>query len=252
MKKIILFLICAIVYPTTFANYQINVDDSLKIYKIDKKIGQIIEKSRTPELLKEKLIDKISKLLWKSKNEINSIGYLWNYELDSYREYALIKIYRYLSYWDVLISKDQSAQILENDFIKVISTSDNISIDNDYVYLTYTNGNKWKMIEFFIVSPDDDTVDYINNHFIEEEYIWKCKTTTKPEKSRHFTKNKIYSILAFWDYLSDEILYNNKPCWTYWAGRSISYFDRLSDRVLIYINAGQDFNGLDFWSIELK
>lgn len=231
-------------------NYQRNVEDDYKIYKIDKKIWKIIEKSKNPELLKEKLADRVKKLLWKSNEELSKISNFNNYELKSFTEYALIKIYRYLSYWDLISYKETKVKILENDFIKLVATLPNIYIDNDSVYLLYDNWAKWNMIEFFEIWADDNTEYYINNHILEKEYIWKCKVFIK-DKTSNFTINNTYIISWYWYYKTLDY-HNIADCWYYWESRSIKYFERKSDNLLIYVNAWQDYNWVDFSLLELK
>lgn len=253
MKKILIILVLSLlVYPKVSADYTININDDLKIYSFDKKIWDIIKKSKYGEEIKKELILKITKILWKTEDEIYKIWNLRKIRLESFKEYALIKVYRYLKYWDNIISKNQTVKVLENKYIKVISTAPNIFINSDSVYLDYGDWNKWKMIEFFDIKPESDTIDFINNNFLEAEFIWKCKATLSPEKAISFTNNQTYHISAYWDYISDELYYEIFPCWKYWENRSITYFERLSDDLLIYINAWQDFNWLDFGSIELK
>ena len=106
------------------------------------------------------------------------------------------------------------------------------------------------MIEFFKINDYEDTLDFINTKILDEKYIWKCKSYIRSEKSISFTKNQVFWIWAYWDYKKAEPP-NENDCWEYWHSRSINYFERRWD-YLIYINAWQDYNWVDFSLIEFK
>lgn len=253
MKKILILVIVSLfIIPKVSANYTINIDDDIKIYSFDKKIWNIINKSKYGEEIKKILIQRITKILWKTEDEIYKIGNFKNYNLESFNEYAMIKVYRYLTYWDNIISKDQSIKVLENDFIRVISTAKNIFIGNNTVYLLYDNWSKLEMIEFFKIKPDEDTIDFINNNILEKEFRWKCKAILNTKNYISFTKDNVYSIFSNQIDMSTESYQIDDDCWKYWTYRAINYFERKSDNLLIYVNAWQDFNWLDFSSIEVK
>lgn len=250
-KTIILLLISLINFSIVSADYTQNINDDLKIYKFDKKIWKLIEKSDNPEVLKKELIQKITKILWKTEDEIKKIWYLKKIKLESFKEYALIKVYNYLWYWDNILSKNQTVKVLENNYIRIISTAPNIFINNDSVYLDYGDWNKWKMIEFFDIEPEENTIEFINNNILEKENRERCETFLNSEKAITFTNNHTYSIFPKNQDISKEN-YDMWDCWKYWTYFGISYFERVTDNTLIYINAWQDFNWLDYWSIELK
>jgi hypothetical protein len=103
------------------------------------------------------------------------------------------------------------------------------------------------MIEFF--KTDTSIEDYINNNLLEEEFHWKCKAIKSEKKGGIFTDNQTYTIQAYWDYKWE--FREPSDCWEYWSGFSIRYFEKRGDYI-IYINAGQDFNGLFYRFIDIK
>jgi hypothetical protein len=229
--------------------YTRNIDDDFKIYEFEQKVWTIIEKSKNIELLKSKLIKKVIKLLWKDKKELDSIHNFNDYELESFKEYALIKIYRYLSYWDLIRYDDSEVKILENDILRVLVTLPNIKIDNNSVYYIWNSWNKIRYIEFFKMNINDKVEEFINTNILEEEFIWKCKSYEIVDHNISFTNNIIYGIWAYWDYKSTTR--DLSDCWKYWESYWIKYFERIWN-YLIYVNAWQDYNWVDFSLIEFK
>ncbi|MFK7780583.1 MAG: hypothetical protein QM490_05625 [Candidatus Gracilibacteria bacterium] len=264
--KLILFLVLVISsYPNVLAEYERNIDDDFKIYELEQKIGKIIEKSKNEELLKSKLIIRVEKLLLKDEKELNSIHNFKDYKLKSFKEYALIKIYRYLSYGDLIMYFDSKVKILENNDFRVLVTLPNIKIDDNSVYYIGNSGNKIKYIESFKMNEGEEVEDFINTKILEEKYIGKCQSFVRLDNYISFTTNTTYSIGAYGDYKStihrdlgpNGDVRDNRDnrdiadCGYYGTSYSISYFEKRGD-YLIYVNAGQDYNGVDFSLIELK
>lgn len=250
MKKLIIWIILISLFINiTNANYERNIDDDFKIYKLEQKIWKILDRSNSKELLKSKLIYKVKSILWKTEKELNSVGNFKNYNINSFKEYFFIKIYRYLSYWDLIQYKDSKIEILENDIFRVLVTLPNKKIDNTSVYYIWKSWNKRKYIEIFEINKNENVLDFLNKNILEEKYTGKCQSYITPEHNISFTNNIVYRIWAYWDYKSTTR--NVSDCWEYWEWYWINYFERRGD-YLMYINAWQDYNWVDFSLIEFK
>lgn len=79
------------------ASYIKNTQDDLKINKLEDKIWKIIEKSNNKVLLKTKIKARLIKLLWKNKTELNQIINISEYTYSTFKEYALIELYTFIS-----------------------------------------------------------------------------------------------------------------------------------------------------------
>jgi len=252
-KIFLIILITFFSFNNVSADYIKNINDDMIIYKIDEKIKDYIDKSISPEFNKNRLKNKIKKILWKTKQEILT-EYLWqNIEYNNFKEYALVKIYKYLDFWDLFSNVNNNpeyAKVLENDFLKIFVTDDNFKLDNKWLY-KINKYWKWKnFIEFFKINTEEKTEDFINKNFIEKEYSQNCKVQINPENYINFSKNITYSIKPNKEYENHN--YENGECWNYALFYSINYFERISPNTLIYISAWQDYQWIDFSSIEVK
>ena len=254
MKKLILIMLMILVsINITNANYTRNIDDDFKIDKLQEKIWKIIEKKENPELLKSKIISlivtKLMKLTWKTEIEDD----IDNINFESYKEYFLISMYKYLSGTSVMNYLNSEVSVLENDNFRVLVTLPNIDIDDNSVYYTSDSWSKIKYLESFKISSDENIEDFINTEILEKKYIWKCKAYVSPSNSISFTENTSYAIWWYWDYAP--YVEENTPhiydCGYYWAQRSIKYFEKKWE-YLFFINAWQDYNWVDYSLIETK
>ncbi len=221
-KIILLIFISFFTLNNSFANYNNNINDDIKIYKFDNIIKKYIEKSKNPKITKKNIINKIENILWKNNSEINTLYSKKNFK--NFKEYALVKIYDFLTKWDMV---EYNHSILENDYIKIITTDKDLKINNQELYSTYNN-KKYLYIKFIKINPEIKTEKYIQNSL-------KCEIKKNTDNFIKFTKEKIF--------YTKNCKYSNN-----W----INYFQRISKNILIYINAGQDYNWIDFNSIEIK
>ena len=259
IKTIIKILIIVLIYlniNNVSAEYMRNIDDDMRIYNIDEKLKTYIEKSKNPEFTKERLIKKIENILWKTKKEIYNI-YLWkNNKYNTFKEYALVKIYKYLTFWDIFsgVNNNSSfAKVLENDYIKIIVSDTNFTLNNNKLFWTRKDWLIFNKMEFFKIKPEEKTEDYLINNFLNKNWkIWceliKIENYFDKKESFYFWLNKKYQ--------SKEIYPWSKICpskFTKWYYSDwLNYFKRISSTTLIYINQGQDYTWVDFSSMEIK
>jgi hypothetical protein len=74
--------------------------------------------------------------------------------------------------------------ILENDYIKIITTDKDLKINNNELYYTYNNTN-YSYIKFIKINSKIKTEKYIEN-------ILKCKIKKNTDNFIKFTKEKVF------------------------------------------------------------
>jgi len=221
-KIFLLIFISFFTLNNSYANYNKNINDDIKIYKIDNIIKKYIDKSKHSEITKKNIINRIKNILWKKNSEINTLYSKNNFQ--NFKEYALVKIYIFLNSWSMKI---YNYNILENDYIKVITTDKNLKINNKELYY-YDKNKHYSYITFFKIKPEIKTEKYIKNNL-------KCIIQNNTNNFIKFTKEKVF--------YTKNCKYSNN-----W----INYFQRISKDILIYVNAGQDYTWIDYNSIEIK
>jgi len=247
-KKIILAIIIATLsLNLANADYKRNINDEIKVYKIEKKVEKILNKYSVEQQKKVKKVvkRKIEKILGMSKNEIWKIDMISNKIFNSLKQYILLKIYRQLTYWMIYwwIPK-----IVENNFVKAIAFDSNnlknFSTDTAF----YTSYDNWwqivKMMEFFYINDWLDVEKYLKNKFIPNKYKNKCKVFSSLKKWR-----KIYTVETFWKYkkeLRDWPWSNIWECGIYWV------FEKKSKNVLFLNLSIMDAFWIDPATIEVK
>ncbi len=247
MKKLIISTIVWIMllWQMTFADYEPNVEDEVKLYNITRDLLLRLEKNDNKESIINKMQEKIVDLSWKSENELKN--YDKNESFNNFREYILKYLYRNIQRDINDYYFDEPGKIIENSFAKAFVNSSNIYMTEKEIYLEYKNWWTWKMVEFF--KTDEDIEEFLNNTVLEEKYHGKCKAIKRAEKWANFTQNQVYTIWWFGDYKSTTR--DSSDCGEYWEWNSIKYFEVRGDYIW-YINAGQDFNGLHFKFIDMK
>lgn len=245
MKKLIISIILWIMllWESTFADYQPNIDDEVRLYNFTRNLLLRIEKFENTEEFKKSIQNKMLELSWETKTELEKHYRIWEKEYSSFREYAIKYIYNHIDYNINEYYISWEWKILENSFARVFVNLSDIYITEKWVFSGTRN-----LIEFF--KTDENIEDFINNTIREKEFQEKCTAIKHETKWAIFTENQVYRLWWIWP---------DKPrtkadiieCWEYWSGFSIRYFERRWDYI-IYINAGQDFNGLFFRFIEMK
>ena len=247
-KTIIQILIIALIslnINNTFANYKTNIKDTVRIYKLEQKIHNILEKKKNPEILKNKILKKIEKLLNKNKSEIKK-----NKTFLNLKEYWLTKIYLDLFYENIFY---REYNVLENNYIKIITTDTGFTLNNEKLSWTRKDWVIFNYIEFFKLKSEEKTKEYLKNNFLNKEGKDKCELI---EYKNNFNKWKSYYFWLQKKYQSKEIHPWSTICpieFTKWYSNNwISFFQRISPNTLMYINAGQDYVWIDFSSMEVK
>jgi len=264
-KTIIQILIIALIslnINSTYADYKYKIEDRIRINHIDEKVEKYLSNEKTAYYLAKKLKRKIEKLLDKTEKEIKDKYENKNLKYEDFKEYALTDIY-----WKIRIINNSVIKnkveyfyphypkyyILENDYIKIITTDTGFTLNNKKLFWTRKDSAIFEYIEFFKLKPEEKTINYLESNFLNKEGKNKCKLI---EYQNIFIK---WSWYYFWlqeEFQSKEIYPWSTICpseFTKWYSNNwISYFQRISTNILIYINAGQSYNWIDFWSMEIK
>ena len=244
--KIISVLICLIIFwfSQVSADYKRNIDDEYKIYQLDIKIREILEKSNNWKKIKLKLQELLLEKIWKTSKEISQLGSLHKYSFKDFKEYGFIKIYKNLKYWNWL----DITKLLENDFIKTIVRYPDLYIDEKSVYWLYKNETRRvDYIYFFETNKNQDIWEYVSENIFEEKYEWKCEFK-EYNWNFIFTDNKVFSFQATEEYTKEFGFKETPDCWefTHW------YFERKSDNLIIFVKFTYEYVWLDYSLIETK
>ena len=244
--KIISLLICLIIFwfSQVSADYKRNIDDEYKIYQFDLMIWEKLEKSNNPEILIDKLQDFIFIHTWKTEKEISHIWPTYKYNFKNFKEYVLIKLYRFINYWDWI----EEIKLLENKYIKTISRSSDIYIDNKSVYWLYKNKTRRvDYIYFFETEKNTNIWEYISENIFEEKYQWKCDFK-EYNWNFIFTDNQVFSFQGTDEYAKQFGFKETPDCWEFTHG----YFERTSDNLIIFVKFTYEYLWLDYSLIEVK
>lgn len=245
--KILLWIVFLMSITNVSANYTKNIDDEVKLYNLTRQILLDIEKSENTKVLQKNIQNKMAELLWKTHSEIGNSYSQYNKNFNTFREYGLTYIYHHIMYDINTYYISWKWKILENSFARVFVNTPDIYMTEKGVFLKRDHWNDWNMVEFFKTKENIET--YITQSILEQQFDWKCRAIKSKTVWNLFNDNQTYTLGAFWEYEWDA--HNLSDCWKYWRSYGIRFFERRGNYI-IYLNAGQDFNGLFYRFIKIK
>lgn len=244
--RIFSILICLIIFwfSSVSADYKRTLNDEIKLHELNIKIWNIVDKYKRSYQIKGKIKSKIAKKLWKNIKEVASNSRFYNYDFKSFKEYIYLSIYREIDY----VNDMRFMNVLENKYIKTISRTPALHIDDKSVYWLYKDKTRRiDYIYFFESNEGESLIEYVDKNIFEKKYIWKCEFK-EYTWAYIFTNNKVFSFQATEEYKLNFGPREMPDCgeFTHW------YFERTSDNLIIFVKFTYEYVWLDYSLIEVK